>query len=345
MPSDTPERPGIQRDSAPPPVLTALASVEVARLLLRTATEAGADASQLARDAEVPPPGLSAGTRMLPARLTARLWELLEQATGDAHAGLTVARRRVFGDFGLYDYLITTSATLRDGLHAAAKYLHLITTAGRLEVAEQTGQSVTYAFRCTGPGSRGEELCLEFAVAAFCYGARAATGRRIVLAGVTFPQRPSRSATVLADALGTSSIGFGAPAATFTFRNEDLDVPLPTADPALAEILARYAAAFPGPQPVTWYERFQRLLDKALDAASPSLGEMARNLAMSTRTLQRRLADHGTTWRAELDAARRRRAASAGLAGGPDAAKLARQLRYADPRSARRALRRWGGEA
>jgi AraC-like DNA-binding protein len=281
---------------------------------------------------------------MIPAALVARLWEHLEQATGDPNPGLTVARRHVFGDFGLYDYLITTSATLRDGMSAASEYLHLVTTAGRVEVAEENGGSVAYAYCCPEPGSRGEELCVQFAVAAFCGGARAVTARRIAPVHITLPQRPPRSADAFVAALGTSSSDFGAAAATFTFRGQDLDLPLPTADPLLADILARYAAVFPAP-PVTWYERFQQLLDEALDAASPSLGAMARQLAMSARTLQRRLADHGTTWREELDAARRRRVADAGLADGPDAARLARQLRYADPRSVRRALRRWSGRA
>jgi hypothetical protein len=182
-------------------------------------------------------------------------------------------------------------------------------------------------------------------VAAFCAGARAVTARRIAPAHIALPQRPPSSAAAFVAALGTTSIDFGAAAATFTFRDQDLDLLLPTADPLLAEILARYAAAFPAPPPVTWYERFQQLLDETLDAASPSLGGMARQLAMSARTLQRRLADHGTTWREELDAARRRRATNVGLAVGPDAVGLARQLRYADARSVRRALRRWSGQA
>jgi transcriptional regulator GlxA family with amidase domain len=51
-------------------------------------------------------------------------------------------------------------------------------------------------------------------------------------------------------------------------------------------------------------------VDQTLAEGSPSLAEIAHRLAISTRTLQRRLADHGTTWRAELDAARGRRAQS-----------------------------------
>jgi AraC-like DNA-binding protein len=65
---------------------------------------------------------------------------------------------------------------------------------------------------------------------------------------------------------------------------------------------------------------------------------------VSPRTLQRQLAEHGTTWRAELNAARQRRAVKARRSGTVGSAALARQLAYSDPRSVRRALRRWDNE-
>jgi AraC-like DNA-binding protein len=332
------------RGTSPTPDPTALTSVEVARLVFKTASLRGVDTHQLAADAGVRPWVLSAGTRMIPTRLTAQLLESLANALADPQAGLTVARQHALRDFGLYDYLISTSATLRDGMSAASRYLHLLATSGRLEVAADTGPFTTYTCRSTGTGDRcGEELCLQFAVGMLCTGARAAAGRQVVPVRVTLPQQAPRSTAAFAEALGTTHIDFGAPAATLTFSAADLDLPLPMADQELAEILARYADAFPAPLPVTWYERFQRLLDGALDASSPSLAEVARQLAMSARTLQRRLAERGTTWRAEVDAARRRRAENAILDGEPNATRLARHLGYADPRSARRAVRRWGG--
>lgn len=321
----------------------AVTSVEVARLLLRAASLAGTDARRLAADAGMPTWSMSAREGMLPAALVARLWELLEGATGDPYAGLTVARQRVLGDFSLYDYLITTSSTLRDGISAAGRYLHLLTTYSRVDAVARDARYSSYAYRCPAPGRRGDELCLQFAVASFCAGARTVTGRRVVPAHAALPLARPGSAGAFVDALGTDNVDFGAGAAVFTFRNQDLDARLPTADPLLADILARYADGLPAPPPVGWYNQFRLLLDEALDEGSPSLGKAARRLAVSPRTLQRRLAEHGTTWREELDAARKRRAKNAGL-GAPDAVKLARQLRYADPRSARRALRRWSGQ-
>jgi AraC-like DNA-binding protein len=282
---------------------------------------------------------------MIPSRHSMRLWELVEHALEDPQVALTVAARHQVGDLDLYDYLFTTSATLRDAMAASSQYLHLITTVSRLRVEEDTGTEATYSYRYAEPGGRGEELCLQFAVAVFCARAAAAAGRRIIPARVAFAQPPPRCHRAFTETLGTGRIDFGAPATTFTFRSRDLDLPLPGADPALARILRRYAAALPPPPRATWHEHFRHLLADALEHGDASITALARCLAISPRTLQRRLAEHGTTWRAELDRARQALARHYSPAGPPGVARLARQLGYRDPRSVRRALRRWDDDA
>lgn len=93
--------------------------------------------------------------------------------------------------------------------------------------------------------------------------------------------------------------------------------------------------------PGTWLERFHWQLAEVIEHGSPSLRAVARGLAVSPRTLQRQLAAHGTTWRAELESLRQRRASQARQRGAASMVSLARSLGYTDPRSVRRALRRW----
>ena len=118
-----------------------------------------------------------------------------------------------------------------------------------------------------------------------------------------------------------------------------MDPPECAADRGLAELLRRRAA--PVPPPGDWAGSFRYLLSEALDTGTASLQEMARSMAVSPRTLQRRLAECGTSWRAELDALRRQRVRR----GARTMTALARDLGYTDPRSARRAVRRWAGAA
>jgi AraC-like DNA-binding protein len=315
------------------------------RYLLGAAAAAGADARQLARDARLPAWALNAGRAMLPSRYAMVLFELAERALGDSDIAMTVVDRHRVGELDLFDYLFTTAGTLREGLETDGRYTHLVTTRLQRRVENETDRETTYSYRQTEPGGRGEDLCLQFSVAALYARARAATGRPVRPVRVAFAQSAPRSHRRLTEALGTRSIDFGAPVTTFTFSARDLDSPMRGADPGLARILGRYAASLQMPPVVTWNGHFRRLLARAIEADSPSLEGMARQMAVSPRTLQRQLAENGTTWRAELTAVRQSRVAAARQSGTVSAAALARRLAYSDPRSVRRALRRWDSEA
>jgi len=326
-------------------VPTAYESVHMVRLVLAEAAARGANLRQLAADAQVPMWALADEGAMIPARHVLRLWELAEQALQDPQVALAAAARYRLGDLGLYDYLFTTAPTLREAQEASSRYLPLVTTNGRLRVESQTDQETTYSYSCLDACGRGEELALQFSVAVFCARARAGTGLPTVPVHVGFAQPAPRSYRAFAEALGTRRVDFGAEATTFTLRACDLEFPMRDADLALAAILRRCAAAIPTPMVISWREHFERQLRASIEQGSPSLTAVARRMSLSSRTVQRRLAEHGTTWRAELDIARQQLAQHARQAGFPTTARLARQLGYADARSARRALRRWGNAA
>ncbi|MBU3066622.1 hypothetical protein KO481_34535 [Nocardia sp. NEAU-G5] len=71
-------------------------------------------------------------------------------------------------------------------------------------------------------------------------------------------------------------------------------------------------AAAPPALSRAWAERVAAALVEALNMGAVSLERVARRLATSPRTLQRRLTEAGTAWRQELDRARLRRATAAG---------------------------------
>jgi AraC-like DNA-binding protein len=91
-----------------------------------------------------------------------------------------------------------------------------------------------------------------------------------------------------------------------------------------------------------WLAGLRDALPARLADRSASLHEVSTALAVSTRTLQRRLAEAGTSWRDEVDAARRKLATQ--LAGAGEGRKaIAHKVGYSDTRGLRRALRRWNG--
>jgi AraC-like DNA-binding protein len=89
-----------------------------------------------------------------------------------------------------------------------------------------------------------------------------------------------------------------------------------------------------------WIDSFRRVLAECLDDQALLLSVAARRMAISPRTLQRLLKWEGTTWRVEVDAARRAKAARLQRAG-LSTSQIARRLGYSDARALRRAARRW----
>lgn len=318
-----------------------LDSAAIPRFLLSVAAVGGIDQRQLADQAGLPGWVLAENRAMLEPGLAIRLWELLEHALGDPNYAIRAAGMHQLGEMDIFDYLFMTSETLGEGLLASARYLPLLTTNGLLSVEATTDGETTYSYGLRhAQESRGGELALQTAVAAWCLRACAATGQRVVPTQVAFSHRAPKSYRAFSETFGTRKIDFGAPRTTFTYRNSDLGVALRGADPVLSGILRRYADTLAPPRPATWLDYFRQVLDKALRYGTPALPEVARYLALSPRTLQRRLAEHHTNWRYELDSARQRRTKQL---HHPDTslARLARQIGYSSPRSARRAFERW----
>jgi AraC-like DNA-binding protein len=313
-------------------------SSKMVRYLLGASAAAGVDTARLVRDLRLPGWILQRDEAMIAPHYALRLWELAEHALEDPHLAIIFAQRYQPGELDLYDYLFTTAPTLRDGFAASGRYLHLLTTNARLRVEAESDHEVTYSYQYFVADGRGADLALQLSVAIFCARARVGTGRQIVPVRIAFRQSAPRSHRAFTEAFGTARVDFDAPATTFTFRTRDLDLPMLGADPALARILARYAATLPPPPDLTWRQHFRLLLTQVLEDGGASLNEMARRMAVSPRTLQRHLAEHGTTWRSELDAARRWRADQL---ENDDPASLAPHLGYSHARSARRAVRRW----
>ncbi|GAB0101660.1 hypothetical protein JMUB6875_06240 [Nocardia sp. JMUB6875] len=104
-----------------------------------------------------------------------------------------------------------------------------------------------------------------------------------------------------------------------------------------ADLVLASSRALPGP-----LEAFRAALAAALADGDLTLDAVARRLLVSRRSLQRRLADHGTTWRYEVDLLRSERAETL-LAEGRSTAAVAARLGFTDDRALRKAFRRWRG--
>src|SRR5215472_3667442 len=203
--------------------LDPLDSAAIPRFLLEVAAARGIDQRQLARQAGLPSWVFEADRAMLRPGHALRLWELLEHELDDPYYAVTAASLHQLGEMDVFDYLFMTSQSLGEGLLASVRHLPLLTTNGLLRVVAEADGTTTYSYCLLhGQESRGGDLALDTAVAAWCLRARAATGQPIVPVHVAFAHAAPRSCGAFTDTFGTRRIDFGAPLTTFTFRNCDL---------------------------------------------------------------------------------------------------------------------------
>lgn len=310
------------------------------RFVISQMTDAGIDRDRLLRECELPEWTLAGEGVHVPARVFSRLWEIGEKWLDDPDVALHVASRYQLAATRLYDYLFASAPTVGAGLATCGPYVTAVTTNHRFDlVAENDAETTLYLDMIEGEG-RGRELVQLWGLVAVLTRARRVVAGPLDPIRVSLRQSAPRRLDTYTEVFGSATVEFGAAVDALTFRSSDMDLPLTTADPVLAEVLQPLAAALPPPPPLAsaWPERVARALADAFADGEVSLDHVARRLAISPRTLQRRLAEAGTTWRRELDRARQARAAAAGPLSRERQAAL---LGYADAGSMRRAARRW----
>ncbi|MFE3446781.1 helix-turn-helix domain-containing protein [Nocardia sp. NPDC059180] len=330
-------------NSGPPAAdsLTGTASTQLIRLVRDATLRAGVPAERLTAIHGVADDDLRGELDRVPMRSLIQLWELL--AGAGPGAGLAVVADAPHGRLSTWDYLVTTGATLADSLAAAQPYHQLVTAATEGFDLHHDGE-LTIGYR-TGAGDPAVSSVInEYVLGYYLRRAREGLGRPVVPARITFSHPAPREYLTLTEAFGTDRIDFDAPADTITFTEADATAPMARADPALAGLLRSHAElVLTSARPIAGpLDEFRTALAAAIDTGAPTLAEVAARLAMSPRSLQRRLADNDTTWRHELDLLRYRRAEEL-LDSGLTTATVATRLGFTDDRALRKAFQRWSG--
>ncbi|WP_433759671.1 AraC family transcriptional regulator ligand-binding domain-containing protein [Nocardia sp. CA-135398] len=313
------------------------------RFVISQLTDAGLDRDRLIRETGLPEWTMVGEDVHLPSHTFSRLWELGEHGLDDPNVALRVASRYKLNSFGLYDYLFATAPTLGAGLATCGPYVAAVTTNHRFELVTENEHEVTLYLDMIDGEGRGRDLTQVWGLAAVLSRARRVVRIPLVPLRVALRQQAPAEIDAFVEVFGTPAIEFGAPVDAMTFRASDMDLPLTTSDPVLATVLQPLADALPPPPTLAtaWPDRVASALAEAFADGAVSLDRVARRLATSPRTLQRRLMEAGTTWRMELERARDARLAQASADGvALSRSRQAELLGYSDVGSMRRAARR-----
>ena len=322
---------------APPPPLQPASDL---RVFLEAFARLGYDVEDFRRAVGISAEQLADPDALVPVSATPALFGRAQAVRPMKNLALSLALETPFGAVPLLDHLVGTSATVGDALGQLRRYFRLVCAPLEIEIREDEDPiRVVYSQTCVGPS-----FSVEYSTAlAVTHLRREAAGRvdvvRVRL--VQPPEDPADFAERLRCPVVTPADWNG-----FDLTRASWSVPLRRRDAALHDLLAGQADAV-----VSRRKRSGNVSDElrhALavrvargDAEAQSVEAVARQLAMSPRTLQRRLADEGSSYQ-EILAETRREAAERFLRdSGLSVSEVGYLLGYSEPAAFHRAFKRW----
>lgn len=305
--------------------------------VLRELVEArGVAVPPLLRGAGLDPDAASGAELTAPlARIQALLDDVATQL-GAPLLGLDIAERVPRGAFGLTEFVVRASPTVRHGLAALCELSPLINSPLEMRyVADQHGCEVRFRYG-TLRDALGTQLN-EYTVAVIVKSFASVLGVTLPIEKAWFAHtRRSRSHDVAQRI--ECPVSFGAADCGFAVRSEVIERPIAAADPPLYDYLlgqARVQLANMGQRGIV--AQVTRVLDARLAIADVSADAVSAALGMTGRSLQRHLSEAQATYRDVLAQVRRRRRDELVRVGMSDG-EIAPRLGFANARSMRRAL-------
>lgn len=266
----------------------------------------------------------------------------LVRATGDAPGlGLEVGSRIPLRTYSVWGFALLASPTLREAAAVGLRYLELTFAMVGIHLQEDRDEVRLVLDDGLVP-QPVRHFFVEREMANIRTILDTIVGRPFtpLRLDLRFPQ-PEEPAPY--EAFADTPIAFGAPRNAIVTLAAALDQSLPQADRHTMQVCERECDLLLARRADTGFAaRVRELLTQWPDGI-PDMGVAAAELYVSTRTLHRRLAVEGTSYRRLVDEARHARAVEMLSTRGLGVDQIAARLGYADAATFIRAFRRWTG--
>jgi len=274
----------------------------------------------------------------------ARFLEAAAEALHDPDLGFHLAAEANPRGVGLLFYVASAAKELGEAITLFARYLRIVNEAVRIKLARQNGDLVVDLHLVGVPRFRAGQNA-EFAIAVVVKSLREITGRNVHPTKITFVHIRASGFPEFERFCGCP-VEFGASADQLVLSNQSLSVPLITEDLHLLDAL-RPICEEATRQRETAPESFRAMVEneaqKLLPHGRARRQNIAKRLAVSTRTLARRLASEGTTFEDVVDGLRQSLALQYIRTPSLSLSQIAWLLGYEGSASFNHAFRRWTG--
>ncbi|MEV6072213.1 helix-turn-helix domain-containing protein [Nocardia sp. NPDC052001] len=278
----------------------------------------------------------------IPSGAVGQAWRLIDEM-GGAGVGPAISAAADHGCFGVWDYLFTTAPTLAASLRTVHEFRPLVASPAVGGAIIVDGGLLTVREIANPLPETIIPAREEFTLSLMLHRMRHATGVPLVPVRVLLTQDAPSGHEHLVEVFGTRRIEFGAPYAEMTFLDA---ADLPTdSDPHQARVHRHYAEMLMSSFRVAadWSSTLRVAIHEAMLQGVTDLRWVADRLAVSPRTIQRRLQEQGTTWQDELETVRYEHAVNLLRNTDLPLSSVAARLGYSDARTLRRSFHRWKG--
>jgi AraC-like DNA-binding protein len=281
----------------------------------------------------------------LPVRAQIRFLELASTALEDEFLGFHLAQSFDLREIGLVYYVLASSARLHEALQRVARYSTTVNDGISLKCYERN--DVAVLFRYVGVARHSDRHQIEFWMTALVRICRQLTGRGLPASRVQVAHQRSGDTSEMSAFFG-GDVMFGAPVDEVAFPESSTPVALVGSDSYLNQMLVKYceeALARRETNRSPFGLKVENAITLLLPHGKARVGEVARKLGVSQRTLARRLASEGQTFAGVLQSLRSDLAKRHLTDDGLSISQIAWLLGYRDVSAFTHAFKRWTGRA
>ena len=278
----------------------------IARLACARLRELGKDAAAVLTKVRARPEQVYDDAIRLEVPKQIKILELASEELQDNLLGFHLARSFDLREIGLVYYVIASSERFSDALQNAKRYCTVMNEGVRLQM-RQDDRTISIALDYVDIDRQSDRHQIEFWLATMVRICRQVTDTRLALRHVRIRHRRDETPAEFKTFFGCD-VEFGADSDEIVFPVSVTSLPIVSRDNYLNALLRKYAetalANRPKQHVTALRSAVEGILPQLLPHARASISNVAKQLAMSKRTLSRKLRDEGVVFTEILDETR-----------------------------------------
>lgn len=279
----------------------------------------------------------------IPASSFSRILEESARATGDALFGLHFAERFDPRDVGALAYVALNSPTISAAIANIVRYMRIHNQGATVRFDAEEGLGCL-RYVLAGDAGKSPRQHNEYSMVIVLKAFRSMAGSRWTPQEIQFAHESPDQISEHVRVFGCV-VTFERPFNAMVFEQHLMERTIAAADSRLYRILKQHVERVLNeiPHSSDFVAGVSRAVAKSMGEGAPGLGRVAADLAMSSRTLERRLKQHGVVFKDLLTDIRRRMAIEYLGSAEHRLAEIAFLLGYSEVSAFNRAFKRWTG--